>query len=82
MMFVYVLQSRTTSRYYVGSTQDITNRLMEHNSGECKGTRNGIPWELVHLETYVTRVEAVGQERRIKSRGIARYLNGLKTAGS
>ena len=76
-MYVYILQSRTTLLYYVGSTQDVSNRLNEHNSGECLSTRHGIPWDIVHVEKFDSRSEAVRQERRIKSRGIARYLKTL-----
>jgi putative endonuclease len=76
-MYVYILQSKTTHLYYVGSTQDVTNRLNEHNSGECLWTRHGIPWDIVHVEEFGSRSEAVRQERRIKSRGIARYLQSV-----
>ncbi|PIS27890.1 MAG: excinuclease ABC subunit C, partial [Candidatus Marinimicrobia bacterium CG08_land_8_20_14_0_20_45_22] len=30
--------------YYIGQTQDLANRLNEHNSGESKSTRAGIPY--------------------------------------
>ena len=81
-MYVYILQSRITLLYYVGSTQDVTNRLTEHNSGECLSTRHGVPWELVRVEEFATRSEAVMQERRIKSRGIARYLQSVTAVQS
>ncbi len=74
MYLVYILRSVTTRRFYAGSTQDIPNRLREHNTGESKSTRAGIPWELVHREEYATRSLAMAQEKRIKARGIARYL--------
>lgn len=78
-MYVYILQSKTTSRYYAGSTQDVSNRLNEHNSGECKWTRHGVPWDLVYLAEFPSRSEAVKEERRIKSRGIGRYLQEMLT---
>jgi predicted GIY-YIG superfamily endonuclease len=31
---VYILYSSSASKYYTGSTQDLDNRLREHNSGE------------------------------------------------
>jgi len=75
MFEVYIIRSLKTHRYYVGSTQDVHNRLREHNSGECTSTRTGIPWELVWTETLDTRSSAVRRERQIKSRGIGRFLN-------
>lgn len=78
MFYVYILQSQTTKKYYVGSTQDVANRLREHNSGETKSIRHGIPWELIHQESFPTRAEAMRQENKIKARGIARYLQSLQ----
>jgi predicted GIY-YIG superfamily endonuclease len=74
MFFVYILRSSVNLKYYVGSTKDVTNRREEHNVGECKSTRNGIPWRLVRVEEYLTRAEATKKEKKIKARGIARYL--------
>ena len=37
-------------------------------------TRAGVPWVLVHTESFTTRSEAVLRERKIKARGIRRYL--------
>ena len=83
MVHVYILRSKKTLRYYVGSTHDISNRLHEHNSGETLSTRSGIPWELVWSEEHDTRVLALRRERQNKSRGIERFLisNSQKQPG-
>src|SRR5579859_1618443 len=67
MFFVYILQSQTTSRYYIGQTQDLDARLAYHNSNWSKSLRNRGPWGLVYHETYATRSEAVRRERQLKS---------------
>jgi putative endonuclease len=67
MYFVYVLRSAVTGRLYTGSTADVQDRLRRHNSGESKATRHGIPWLLVHTETFATRAEAVRRERYYKT---------------
>jgi len=36
MFYVYILRSEKTKKYYVGSTQDVANRLREHNNGETR----------------------------------------------
>ena len=77
MIWVYVLQSRKTKRYYTGSTERLRERVREHNAGECKSTRTGVPWDLVYRKEYETRIEAVREERRIKSWGARRYLDSL-----
>ncbi|MGD0590297.1 MAG: GIY-YIG nuclease family protein [Bacteroidota bacterium] len=81
MFFVYILRSLINLKYYVGSTKEVTNRIEEHNTGECKSTRKGIPWRLVRVEEYLTRAEAVRKEKKIKARGIARYLEDLEKSG-
>ncbi|MCL4539408.1 MAG: GIY-YIG nuclease family protein [Bacteroidetes bacterium] len=79
MYKVYILYSKRTDRYYTGSTEDLENRLIEHNSGETKSIKPGIPWQLVHAEEFPTRPEAVRREKQIKARGARRYLMDLTT---
>jgi putative endonuclease len=74
VFYVYILHSQQLQRYYVGSTDSIEKRLKQHNSGKSASTRAGVPWKLVYTETFITRSEAVLRERKIKARGIGRYL--------
>jgi putative endonuclease len=67
MFYVYVLRSGKTGRRYVGSCEDLDNRVRRHNAGETKATRHGIPWKLVHTESFLTRREAVKKERCYKT---------------
>jgi putative endonuclease len=75
MYFTYILWSETIQHYYTGSTQDVENRLSEHNNGESKSTRAGIPWEIVYQESSLTRSQALKKEKEIKARGASRYLD-------
>jgi putative endonuclease len=72
--FVYVLYSSKLEKYYVGSTNDIEDRLYRHNSGQSTFTKTGIPWVLIHTEETNTRAEAVRLELSIKNRGAKRFL--------
>ncbi len=65
--YVYILKSKSKGTSYIGSTQDLENRLSEHNSGESKYTRGKGPWELMYHEQYSSRSEAVQRERFLKS---------------
>jgi putative endonuclease len=78
LFYIYVIYSQTLQRYYLGSTEIVEKRLQEHNSGKSLSTRAGIPWELIHTECFETRSEAMLRERKIKARGIGRYLADLK----
>jgi putative endonuclease len=64
---VYILQSTTTKRFYIGQTKDVQTRLAYHNANFSKSLKNRGPWELVHREQYATRSEAVRREHQIKS---------------
>jgi len=67
MWTLYILQSRTTGRFYTGHTNDLPRRLAEHESGQTQSTRNRGPWTLVHSEEFPTKEEAYARERQIKN---------------
>jgi putative endonuclease len=50
-----------------GSTQNIEDRLRRHNQGRSKATRCGVPWVLMHTESFQTRAEAAQRERHYKT---------------
>jgi putative endonuclease len=75
MYYVYVLYSERLARYYVGSTDNLEKRLLEHNSRKNKYTRVGTPWILVRHFECASRSEAMRLENTIKKRGIKRFLN-------
>jgi putative endonuclease len=75
---VYILWSEKLQKFYVGSTNDIENRLHRHNSGYQKFTSKGRPWIVVYSFDCRDRAEAVGLENRIKKRGIRRFLEDNK----
>ena len=72
---VYILWSESLEKYYVGSTNDLEDRVYRHNSGQGKFTSKGMPWELVWNYECVNRSEAVRMENTIKKRGIKRFLS-------
>jgi len=67
MFYLYVLRSERTGRRYVGSTQDVEQRLRQHNSGQSLATKHGAPWGLIHHEQFLTRAEALQRERFYKT---------------
>jgi putative endonuclease len=78
MYFTYILQSQKTDRYYTGHTNNIDTRLIQHNKGETKSTKSGIPWKQVWHTDFPTRSEAIQLELRIKKRGAKRFLQDLR----
>lgn len=67
MFYVYVLKIKNTGRYYIGQTQDLTKRLEKHQRGETKSMKNRGEFELVHVERYSSRSDAMKREKDIKS---------------
>ncbi len=65
--YVYVIRSEGHKSNYVGSTQDVEKRLLEHNAGKCRYTSGRRPWVLVYQESYLTRGEAMKREKYLKS---------------
>jgi putative endonuclease len=66
MAFVYILQSGSTKRFYVGSTDSLDRRMSEHLRGHSLATRGRGPWKLVYTEEYPTLLEARRREWEIK----------------
>ncbi len=77
MYKTYILLSTIKGRYYVGHTGDLEKRLLQHNSGQTKSTKYGIPWKIIWTEEFSSRAEAMKREIQIKQRGIVRYLNSI-----
>ena len=67
MFFVYILQSESSGRYYIGQTKTLRERVTYHNANYSRALKNRGPWKLVHFEGYETRSEAMRRERQIKS---------------
>lgn len=67
MFYAYVLRSLKDTQLYIGHTQDLENRLREHNSGGVSSTRRRIPFVLLHSQAFQTRSGARWQERRWKT---------------
>ncbi|MEK7477948.1 MAG: GIY-YIG nuclease family protein [Patescibacteria group bacterium] len=65
--WVYILESESNHRYYIGSTSNIEKRLKHHNDGRVKSTKSDRLWILRHAEKYLTLSEACKREMQLKS---------------
>ncbi len=81
--FVYFLRSRKDGSLYIGQTNNLKNRLERHNKGLVKSTKGCRPFELIYLEKFKNRREAMYREWVLKSTdGIAekkKILDNLST---
>jgi len=65
--FVYFLQSLKNNDLYVGSTENVEQRLTLHNTGKVKSTKAYRPWKLVGFKECKSRSEATKQEKFFKT---------------
>ena len=64
---VYVLESEKNGSRYVGYTQDLMNRLEEHNSDRNTSTAGKGPWKLIYSENYSSLELAKNREKFLKT---------------
>jgi len=81
MYFVYIIYSEKTDQFYVGSSQNVEERVRRHNAGHSRSTKGKAPWKLVKSIALKTRSEAMQLENKIKGRGIKRYLYDHEQSG-
>lgn len=77
MHFLYVLQSLVDSTYYIGTTHNIHQRLVDHNTGKSRYTKRKIPWIMKYFEEYKTKTEALKREKQIKNWKNTRAIENL-----
>jgi len=73
MFYVYVLRSHKDTSLYIGLTNNLARRLMQHNKGQARSTRTRAPFELLLSEPFSTREAARSRERFYKT-GFGREL--------
>ncbi len=84
MYYVYVLKSEKDGLRYIGSGEDVFERLRRHNKGDYRFTKGHRPWKVVYKEVYNSRSEAMRRERFLKSGQGRKFLDEIigKAAGS
>ena len=65
--FVYILASGINSTLYIGVTNDLQRRILEHKEGKIKGfTQKYKVNQLVYYEEFGEADEAIQREKRLK----------------
>ncbi len=77
MYILYILQSEKTGRFYIGSCENIDERLNRHNAGATPSTKSGRPWKVVYSEEFHTRSEAMKREKEVKAKKSRNYTETL-----
>jgi len=79
--YVYAIFSLVDNRIYVGMSQDVPNRIQEHNAGKVTSTKHFIPWVLFFSQLGGNTSEARKLEKYFKiaagKRKLKKFLNAL-----
>lgn len=65
--YVYILRSSKDRKLYIGFTNNLKRRLVEHASGKVDSTKNRIPMKLIHYEYFINKNDAEAREKFLKS---------------
>ena len=79
MATVYVLYSRKLDSFYIGSCNDISIRLAEHNQGKFSSsyTSKTDDWELYYSKSELEHGQALKIESHLKRMKSRTYLKNL-----
>lgn len=80
MFYVYVLKSKKDENMYIGSTNDLKERLVMHNAGKIYSTRLRKPFDLIYYEAYKAEKDARRREHNLKlrSRAFAQLMKRIQ----
>jgi len=68
LYFVYMLESLSCpGKHYTGFTENVTDRLDQHNDGKCPHTAKYRPWRIKTYLAFSDRQKALDFENYLKS---------------
>lgn len=74
MFYTYVLLSLVDNKHYVGYTENLKKRLVDHTSGLVEATKSRLPVKLVYYEACLNKNIAIEREKYFKTGFGRRYL--------
>ncbi|MCX6173359.1 MAG: GIY-YIG nuclease family protein [Ignavibacteriales bacterium] len=77
MFTVYILLSEKDNKRYIGFTDDLDRRLIEHGLGKVKSTKNRRPLKLIYSEKYENKSDAMKREKYFKTHQGRNFLDSI-----
>ena len=81
MSYVYILKSLKNGKYYIGSTNDISQRFLTHQKGGVKATRYLRPFEIALQQECLSLSTARKIEQKLKKLKRRDYLDKIVKDG-
>ena len=75
MFYTYVLLSEVDGRKYIGYTNNLEKRLLEHKKGEAESTKLRRPFRLIYFEACLNKYDAIKREKYFKTGFGRRFIN-------
>lgn len=72
--YVYMLLSKKDNHIYIGYTNDLVKRVIEHNHGLNFSTKAYRPWQLIYYEACLNQEDAKRRESYLKTSQGGRLL--------
>ncbi|MBQ7708803.1 MAG: GIY-YIG nuclease family protein [Bacteroidales bacterium] len=65
--YIYIMSNKTNSTLYIGVTNDLERRVVEHKSGQIPGfTQKYNCHKLVYFESFSDINQAIAREKQLK----------------
>ncbi|KKT82152.1 MAG: hypothetical protein A3E64_02150 [Candidatus Harrisonbacteria bacterium RIFCSPHIGHO2_12_FULL_48_16] len=75
MYYVYLLENLNDKSWYIGFTENLDQRVKDHNDGRGgRTTKLKHGWNLIYCEMYLNKEDALGREKFLKSGSGRRFL--------
>ncbi|OGB74078.1 hypothetical protein A2V68_02515 [candidate division Kazan bacterium RBG_13_50_9] len=67
MYYVYILRSKIDGNLYVGFSEELKQRISDHNTGKNLSTQARKPLDLIFYEAFTDKFDALRRERYLKT---------------
>ncbi|HUH35730.1 MAG TPA: GIY-YIG nuclease family protein [Moheibacter sp.] len=78
---IYIIYSTQLDLYYVGQTNNLERRLLDHRNSRSNYTKRAKDWILVYFESFESRSDALRREKEIKAKKSRKYIEYLIEKG-
>lgn len=72
--YTYVLKSKKDNKLYIGYTDNLKRRLIEHNKGFVDSTKTRCPLILIYYEACLDEMKSISREKYFKTGFGRRFL--------
>jgi len=66
MFCTYIIESTKNGMWYYGHSENVDRRLVDHNTGKNKSTKNKGPWKIIFKRHFDSKISAARFELELK----------------